>query len=214
MICTLLVMSLMALAQETPSYSYNNYDGWTYSGGELPASSVFLYKTSQGNVLTLVSPYFSCQGIDSIAVVVTWRSYDPGTALTTAIDDQEGHPVDSVTSRPSSSTAIQFFNFAIPISAHGLTSARLRFVSWDAVVDNAGAIIKVETHAITGSHGDLLPGDIDNNGETTIADVTTLIDYLLSGSSAIAINLENADVNRDGEVGIGDVTALIDMLLS
>jgi hypothetical protein len=46
-----------------------------------------------------------------------------------------------------------------------------------------------------------------------IADVTALIDYLLSGNAS-AIDLTAADVNGDGEVNIADVTVLIDLLLN
>ena len=57
-----------------------------------------------------------------------------------------------------------------------------------------------------------LRGDVNNNNEVTIADVTALIDYLLSGDES-SISLTGADVNRDGNVAINDVTALIDYLL-
>ncbi len=57
-----------------------------------------------------------------------------------------------------------------------------------------------------------LLGDVDNDGNVSINDVTTLIDYLL-GSSA-EVNVLAADVDQDGDVSINDVTALIDMLLS
>ena len=56
-------------------------------------------------------------------------------------------------------------------------------------------------------------GDVDGNQEVGIADVSALIDYLLSGDAS-AINLQNANCNLDGEVGIADVSALIDYLLS
>ena len=55
-------------------------------------------------------------------------------------------------------------------------------------------------------------GDVNNDGEVTIADVSALIDYLLSGDPS-GINMAGADVNGDTEVTIGDVSALIDMLL-
>ncbi len=58
-----------------------------------------------------------------------------------------------------------------------------------------------------------LRGDVNNNNEVTIADVTALIDYLLSGDST-NINLDAADCNTNQEVTIADVTALIDYLLS
>ena len=56
-------------------------------------------------------------------------------------------------------------------------------------------------------------GDVNNSGDVTIADVTALIDYLLSGD-ATGLNLAAADCNDSGDVSIADVTALIDYLLS
>ncbi|MBQ9822045.1 MAG: C10 family peptidase [Muribaculaceae bacterium] len=56
-------------------------------------------------------------------------------------------------------------------------------------------------------------GDVNMDGDVTIADVTALIDYLLGGDDS-AIDIEAANVNGDGDVTIADVTALIDMLLS
>ena len=56
-------------------------------------------------------------------------------------------------------------------------------------------------------------GDVDGDGTVNIADVTTLIDYLLSGN-ATGVNLTAADVDDSGTVNIADVTALIDYLLS
>jgi hypothetical protein len=56
-------------------------------------------------------------------------------------------------------------------------------------------------------------GDVNGNGFVTIADVSALIDYLLS-NDATGINLENANCNLDEEVSIGDVSKLIDYLLT
>ena len=53
-------------------------------------------------------------------------------------------------------------------------------------------------------------GDVDGDGNVNIADVTTLIDYLLSGQTAP----NTADCDKDGNVNIADVTTLIDYLLS
>ena len=58
-----------------------------------------------------------------------------------------------------------------------------------------------------------LRGDVDNNGEVKIADVTALINYLLSGDAS-SINLQAADCDQNGEIKIADVTALINYLLS
>ena len=55
-------------------------------------------------------------------------------------------------------------------------------------------------------------GDVDNDGEVSISDVTSLIDYLLSGN-ATGINLDNADCDQNQSISISDVTTLIDYLL-
>ena len=57
---------------------------------------------------------------------------------------------------------------------------------------------------------DYLLGDVNGDGFVTIADVTTLIDYLLGGGN---VDVRASDVNKDGAVTIADVTTLIDMLL-
>ena len=61
--------------------------------------------------------------------------------------------------------------------------------------------------------GGTLRGDVDMDGYINIADVTTLIDYILSGN-AEGISLENADCDQDGYINIADVTTLIDYILN
>lgn len=56
-------------------------------------------------------------------------------------------------------------------------------------------------------------GDVNNDSIVNISDVTTLIDYLLSGDE-ISVNPQALDCSQDGQVNISDVTALIDFLLS
>jgi hypothetical protein len=58
-----------------------------------------------------------------------------------------------------------------------------------------------------------LRGDVNDDGNVNIEDVTALIDYLLS-SDASAVNLAASDCDLSGSVNIEDVTALIDYLLS
>lgn len=56
-----------------------------------------------------------------------------------------------------------------------------------------------------------LRGDVDGDKAVTIADVASLIDYLLSGN--VQIDRYNADVDDSGSISINDVTELIDMML-
>ena len=55
----------------------------------------------------------------------------------------------------------------------------------------------------------VLPGDVNGDGEVSIADVNAVIDMILTGS-----NEPNGDVNGDGEVGIADVNAVTDAILN
>lgn len=65
-------------------------------------------------------------------------------------------------------------------------------------------------YTIGGSGPEIKLGDVDLDGEVGIADVTALIDIILTGSSAPA----EADVDQNDNVGISDVTTLIDWLLT
>lgn len=56
-------------------------------------------------------------------------------------------------------------------------------------------------------------GDVNEDGDVNIADVTALIDYLLGNNASSTFSTEAADVHSDGDINIADVTALIDLLL-
>ena len=53
-----------------------------------------------------------------------------------------------------------------------------------------------------------MPGDVNEDGEVNIADVTMLVNVILGNAEA-----ENADVNTDGTIDIADVTALVNIIL-
>ena len=53
-------------------------------------------------------------------------------------------------------------------------------------------------------------GDVDGSGDIGVADVTALIDQVLTGEY---LNPPCSDIDLNGEVGIADVTALIDRIL-
>lgn len=210
----LVTATLMAfhLSAQLPQFAYNDFEGWTYSGGMLTEDAIsmgiYLYVTSQGHTLTLTSPTFSCNGIDSIAALVRWKSSDPNVGLTTIIDDATGQPLDSVTCYPVSTSSNQKLTFTIAVPK-GLTQARLRFVSREADVNNCGAVRAIELTALSTV---TTAGDVNTDGHIDITDVTVLISYLL-GHLVDGIDLTAADVNHDGAISINDVTALIARLL-
>ena len=61
--------------------------------------------------------------------------------------------------------------------------------------------------------GQSMPGDVNNDCQVNISDVTLLINYVLTGD-AESLNLLNADMNNDDVVNITDVTTLITYLLN
>ena len=56
----------------------------------------------------------------------------------------------------------------------------------------------------------LCEGDIDGDGEVTLADAEAITDYLLDLGH---IDIEAADVDGDGEITIADVTAIIQSII-
>lgn len=53
------------------------------------------------------------------------------------------------------------------------------------------------------------PGDANGDGEVNIADISALVDVILSGEFSSA-----CDVNDDGEINIADINAIIDIILN
>jgi hypothetical protein len=55
------------------------------------------------------------------------------------------------------------------------------------------------------------PGDINDDGSVTAADITALLRYLLSAE--VSINKDNSDLNGDGTVNVMDYILLKNMFL-
>lgn len=69
------------------------------------------------------------------------------------------------------------------------------------------------TYEVEATEPEVLLGDVNNDGEVTIADVTALVNILL-GKDASGYDLDAANVNEDEDVTIADVVALVKMILS
>lgn len=59
-----------------------------------------------------------------------------------------------------------------------------------------------------------LTGDVNGDGEISIADVNTLINIVLTGSAPDAETMQRADVNSDSEVTVADINAVIGIILN
>lgn len=58
-----------------------------------------------------------------------------------------------------------------------------------------------------------LKGDVNHDGKVDVADVTTLVDYIL-GNTPQGFDASNCNVNEDTKIDVGDVTSLVDIILN
>ena len=213
-----MVMALAASAQ-VPQFSSEDFAGWIYTNPAIPLNQssilnnrIVLYTTSTGLQLTLTSPDFSCFGGQVINMRVTWITdqwKDSGfdvnkVALTAALLDANGVAVDSVTAIPVNVSRTNYLNMSITVP-RGMTSAALRFASWKANVNNCGAVREI---AITS----VLKGDVNLDGEITIADINAIIQVILGGQVSDDLR-GRADVNEDKEVTVADINSVIDLIV-
>ena len=95
----------------------------------------------------------------------------------------------------------------------GLEPGTYQFYVVCSDYDNSfNSVVREVTLLGGGDHGYEL-GDVNHDKKVSIADVTALIDLLLSDGDSGGCSI-CANVNQDDKVSIADVTALIDMLLS
>ena len=213
-----MAMALAASAQ-VPQFSSEDFAGWIYTNPAIPLNQssilnnrIVLYTTSTSLQLTLTSPDFSCFGGQVINMRVTWITdqwKDSGfdvnkVALTAALLDANGVAVDSVTAIPVNVSRTNYLNMSITVP-RGMTSAALRFASWKANVNNCGAVREI---AITS----VLKGDVNLDGEITIADINAIIQVILGGQVSDDLR-GRADVNEDKEVTVADINSVIDLIV-
>lgn len=79
------------------------------------------------------------------------------------------------------------------------------------VTTDSNGKLATATFQVTVTRGSII-GDVDMDGNVTIADLASLIDMVL-GSVLTCYDPNAADVDRDGMITIADVSGLIDLLL-
>ena len=60
----------------------------------------------------------------------------------------------------------------------------------------------------------VLMGDVNHDGNITIADVTALVNIILGKDTDKDLDLKSTDMNHDGQITVADVTALVNIILS
>ena len=212
------VWAMVAVQAQVPQFSSRDFEGWVYSNPATPLTQsnilnnrIYLYTTRNGLQLTLTSPSFTCSAGQVIDMKVTWITDQWKTegfnvskvALTAAILDESGAALDSVTFTPVSVSYTNIVNLSLTVP-RGLSTARLRFASWEADVNSNGAVRQIEMTS-------MLVGDVNQDGEVTVADVNAVLDVILGGDDEEL--RQRADVNRDGEVSVADINRVVDIIL-
>ncbi len=118
---------------------------------------------------------------------------------------------DTIENQFYTADGLQICNFFSGVEIPEVVEGKTYNVTGIVMISKAG-VVRVYITELTEVAAAGLRGDVNNDGDVNIGDVTTLIDYLLN--PATEINAANADVTLEGDINIGDVTALIDYLLS
>lgn len=212
---------MMALAgwTQVPQFTPMSYEGWFYDNPSIELNTsnivnnkIVLYRTSTGHDQTLTSPQFPVhqgQTIDMNVIWVTDQWKEPQfvvskVALTAALLDVSGVAIDSVTYAPTVVSRTNHVDLSLTVP-RGMTSAYIRFASWKADVGSSGAVRQVTMVSS-------LRGDVNQDGEVTVADVNAVIDVIL-GTAADEDLRRRADVNRDGEVSLADINSVVDYIV-
>ena len=129
----------------------------------------------------------SCRGTDDGSGVSSYQFYG-------AIGDGEFTFIDEVSSPETT--------FTIP---EGVNPRDYKFYA--LAVDNVGNVQEFAPDAIGVSFA--IKGDVNSDGEVTVADINAVLDMILKGTGTPL-----GDVNEDGEITVADINAVINIILS
>ena len=110
---------------------------------------------------------------------------------------------------------VRFFNESTGASSDFMTvrydyqNSQFRIINYSSDNQQRVWLFKL----VEEEHDEPLLGDVNGDGNITVADVTKLISYVLSGNNDPSL-LGTADMNGDGTLTVSDVTRLIALVLS
>ena len=119
----------------------------------------------------------------------------------------------------------KWYNFDIPVSKLQ-EFANPIFDNAGNYLDNAIALlsggnqgVNVSLDAVFFYRKDAIPptsllGDVNNDSEVSVADVTALVNIILENEAPSVEDYPSADVNKDGEVSVADITALVNIIMA
>ena len=142
--------------------------------------------------------------VTSIELNVTMTSLNVGKTFQLSATVLPSNAIKTVT-WTSSNPIIATVDADGLVTAHAIGTATITAMTTDGSNLSVTCTVKVPASG--------LAGDVDGDGNVSIADVTFLIDVILNGDYE-NIYFDLADLNYNGRLDIGDVTSLIDELLN
>lgn len=199
-------MALQATATEEPflHFSHSGYENWTYHRDGINMDQNFISQgrvnlmvTSAGELVSLESPVFSGQGIDSIKVFVDYRPHIPYVAAKVALQvdiiDAMGNILSTITQDIAPNVMQQDVNVMLAVPTDGNCSLLLSAPKADT--NNCAAVYEVKVWSCTTDEPiqtfDYFEfvdkdGNVVSNGATlTLTELTTETDVFTGEASNI-----------------------------
>ena len=190
-----------------------NYSKEEDSADEAKLLAAYAGSTLEANVPYFVAPYDGANGTDMRGKTFVFSAEHVTVKPNpTAITSGTYHMVVGQYFQQ----ALENKYFLNAAGSHFVKAANGTVKAFEAYADNVVASEATQFQIVLDENAEEAPsslrGDVNRDGDVTIADVTALIDYLLSGD-ATGVDLVAADCNLEDGVSIADVTTLIDYLL-
>ena len=206
---TIIVFAAMVVALGAAATDRFYIEDFTISPGETRTVSILL--DNETEYTAFQSDLYLPEGLTAANFALTDRKNANHTLTATVLPDGGIRLLSyslNLKTYSGNSGALVTFDLTASDDFEGYTTVTLRGTLFTTVAgveipfDNETCIVTLPLTVIR--------GDVNGDGFVNIADVTDLIDILLSGETAP----QSADCNHDGSINISDVTALIDYLLS
>lgn len=223
MMLTVCVVQATVADTTLVQFGRNHFEGWTYhrqgvvlDNNLISQNRVTLFTANNGDQYTLESPRFSCLGIDSLKVEISYKldmGFNP-TKVAPRIEvlDSDGNVLETVDVAVLPNVIEQNLETKVPVD--GLTDVALLFSAPKAKEseENFPAVKSVKVWAVTTGVTVLVPGDVTGDGCVDVSDVNAVINVMLGKENNQQI-IALADVTGDGDVDVSDVNAIINIML-
>ena len=192
-----------------------NFDKEEDSTDDARLLAEYMGNTLEANVPYFVAPYDGANGTDMRAKTFVFSANNVSVKPNpSAITSGTHHMVVG----DFANRIVEDAYFMNAAGSHFVKAANGTVKAFEAYADNIQASSATQFQIILDENPEdgptYLRGDVNNDGDVTMDDVSKLIDFLLGIYSTSDINAQAANCDMDSEITVGDVTLLIDFLLT